>query len=613
MLAKILFDRPRKTEQRGLGLKPWLEYLEQVWYGGSKTAAGIDVSEEIAFKVSAFHCAIKIIAETIASLPCVLYERKENDGRDRAVNHPVYSLIHDIPNQWQTSYDFWEYNVACALLRGTAYNMKIRDRRGYIRALEPIHPDRIQPNTDSETLTFTLKKSSGEEEIISADRIFRFAAFTKDGIQGRSLIEYMAEQIGVARAQDEYAARFFSNGASPSGILVPKLQSRITDDTVKAMRERLNELHTGAQNAHRILIPPIEFDWKQISLSAEDSQLLESRKFTVSDIARVLRIPPHMLGDLDRATFSNIEHQSLEFVVYTLRPWLTRIEKAIQRDLLSPEARKTYYAEFLVDALLRGDITSRYTAYAQGRQWGWLSANDIRKKENMNPLGKEGDVYLAPTNMLPADKFMDMEAPSQQINAPDAGSQDESDSEDQDQKRLLNALQYEQQLEDLHNAHRDELTDIQRKSQNELLEQHANIKTAYHEILAEAVQRVLRKEQKAAKAAQKKSENLGDIQEWARTWHSRHGDYLGEVFYPIFNSFSYAIHGENHDTITGEFLEGYSKRWNDSAVECFNALNGYGEIDGMLEKRERDVMEIIPAEMDRYLDFIDQRMYDYAH
>jgi HK97 family phage portal protein len=244
--------------------------------------------------------------------------------------------------------------------------------------------------------------SSGETRVLFADEILHIHGFSRDGIVGLSPIAYARESIGLGLAAQEYGARLFANNTTPKGVIEYPGKFK-NQDTLNRLKEQIESAHRGLTNSHRMLILEEGMKWAQTGIAPEDAQFLQSRKFQIAEIARIFRIPPHMLGDLERATFTNIEHQSIDFVVHTIRPWLVRWEQEIMRSLLLPSQQKTHFAEFNVDALLRGDIKSRYDAHAVGIRNGWLNADEVRQLENMNPIpdGK-GQQYMVPLNMAPA-------------------------------------------------------------------------------------------------------------------------------------------------------------------------------------------------------------------
>jgi len=373
--------------------------------GGGKVASGARVNEHTALQSTAVMACVRIISETVASLPLLMYQKQAEGGKSRAPNHPLYSVLHDIGNDEMTAYTLREVMQGHLCTWGNAYCDIERDENGRIVALWPLRPDKTIPQRNPITKKIEyLTIINGEQLILPFDKVMHIPGFGFDGLIGYSPIAMAREAIGLAMATEEYGARYFGNGAKPGGVLThPKALKKESKDN---MRDSWNEMHGGLDKQHRVAVLEEGVTYTQIGLAPEDSQFLETRQFQLNEIARIFRVPPHMIGDLSKATFSNIEQQSIDFVTHSIRPWLVRWEQTIKMRLLSPNERKRgLFAEHLVDAILRGDIKSRYEAYAVGRQNGWLSADDIRALENMNPLPDgQGEVYLVNGNMLPADQ-----------------------------------------------------------------------------------------------------------------------------------------------------------------------------------------------------------------
>lgn len=374
---------------------------DDFWYTNlsGRTASGMRVTPEAAQRVVAVMACVRVLAEAIAATPVILYQwRKDGRGKDRAPKHPLYPVLHRSPNDWQTAFEWKEMMMGHAALRGNAYSEIMPGRRGAVDQLIPLHPDRMNVvRLENGRLGYRYRMPDGQEQPYTQDQIFHLRGLSSDGIKGLSPIEMHAESIGLSMAVDRYAAGFFGQSARPAGVL--EHPGKLSPDAKKNLRASWNQHYQGADNAHKTAVLEEGLKWTALGVKPEEAQYLESRKFSVSEIARVYRVPPHMIGDLERATFSNIEHQAINFVVHTLTPWFVRWEQAIGRDLIVAE--ETYFAEFLADALLRGDTKTRYAAYAVGVNWGWLSPNEVRAKENMNPR-EGGDEYLRPTNMGPS-------------------------------------------------------------------------------------------------------------------------------------------------------------------------------------------------------------------
>lgn len=404
----ITLNLSRPRERRGNSLEnpaiplsnPTPALLEALGVG--PTTTGITVTERKAMTLSAVYSCVRIIAESLASLPFVAYERLDR-GKRRATTHPVYRLLHDRPNPEMPPMQFIETMTGHVALTGNAYAEIEWNNRAQPVALWPLTPDRVRVERASGEKRYVVSVPTGAPVSLSRDRILHIAGFGYDGLVGYSPIGLMRQTVSVALAAEEYAARFYGNGSRPGGVLkYPGKMSQQAKENLKASWERIQG---GLSNAHRVAILEEGLEWQKIQIDPDDAQFIETRKFQVTDIARIFRVPPHMIADLDKATFSNIEQQSLEFVIHTLRPWAVRWEQTVTHDLFSDYSAGNYFAEFVVEGLLRGDLASRYSAYAVGRNNGWLSANDIRELENMNPLpGDQGEIYLVPANMVPADQ-----------------------------------------------------------------------------------------------------------------------------------------------------------------------------------------------------------------
>lgn len=378
--------------------KTWLTDLF-----GNMSSTDIIVTEQNAMQVSAVFACVRIISETIASLPLNVYERMANGGKTRAPTHPLNAVLHSYGNDEMSAFTVRELLQTHLCLYGNAFAEIEYDSAGRIRGLWPLRPDRVTPyRTPDGPIAYKVVLPNGQQVVMPKERIFSIVGFGGDGIKGASVLQMARESIALSIATEKYGAKFFGNGARPGGVL--EHPSVMSQDAQDRLRSSWNEMHSGLDKAHRIAILEEGMSYKSIGLPPEDSQFLQTRKFQISEIARIFRVPPHLIGDLERATFSNIEHQSIDFVVHCIRPWLVRWEQAIQQQLFTNRDKTKYFAEFNVDGLLRGDIKSRYEAYAIGRQNGWLSADDIRTFENLDPLpSASGNIYLVPLNMIPAD------------------------------------------------------------------------------------------------------------------------------------------------------------------------------------------------------------------
>ncbi|MSV23704.1 phage portal protein [Selenomonas sp. WCA-380-WT-3B 3/] len=370
-----------------------------------KSASGKNVNEFTAMQTTAVYACVRILAESIASLPLHVYEYK-GQGKERVPQHPLYFLLHDSPNPEMTSFIFRETAMIHLLLWGNSYSQIIRDGMGRVVGLYPLLPDRMSVDRDEHgEIVYTYMSMSdsnpkikgGSQIKLRRQDVLHIPGLGFDGLVGYSPIAMARNAVGMTLACEEYGSSFFANGARPGGVLkhpgVLKNPSKL--------RESWQAVYGGTANTGKVVVLEEGVDYQQISIPPEEAQFLETRKFQIDEIARLYRVPPHMIGDLEKSSFNNIEQQSLEFVKYTLNPWVVRWEQSLQKALLNSTEQKRYFIKFNVDGLLRGDYQSRMAGYAVGRQNGWLSANDIREMENMNPIPEEegGNLYLINGNL----------------------------------------------------------------------------------------------------------------------------------------------------------------------------------------------------------------------
>lgn len=369
------------------------------------STSGKNVNEFTAMQTTAVYACVRILSETLAALPLQLY-RYTAGGKERVYDHPLYHILHDEPNPEMTSFIFRETLMSHLLIWGNAYAQIIRDKLGRIQGLYPLRPDKMTVCRDeSGQIYYIYTKTTDENPAIKPygqvplrkDEVLHIPGLGFDGLVGYSPIAMARNAVGMTMACEEYGASFFANGASPSGVLE---HPGILKDPAK-VRDSWNAVYQGSANAHKVAVLEEGMKYQQIGIPPEEAQFLETRKFQLNEIARLYRIPPHMIGDLEKSSFNNIEQQSMEFVKYTLDPWVIRWEQAMQKALFLPEEKKQYFLKFNVNGLMRGDYESRMTGYSIGRQNGWLSANDIREMEDMNPVPDEegGNLYLVNGSM----------------------------------------------------------------------------------------------------------------------------------------------------------------------------------------------------------------------
>lgn len=521
---------------------------------GYETATGKKITVHNAMQYSAVFAAQRILAEDSASLPLILYRRLRPRGKERATDHRLFNILHAIANPEMTAYELRELLVSHTAMWGNGYSEIQRDRGGRIIALWPLRPDRVdvQRGWDGQ-LYYQVSigdplEHDPETVTLPARNVMHVRGLGYDGVKGYSVIGLARQSIGLGLATEEFGSRFFGNGARPGAVLEHPAQ--LSDTAHKRLEKSWNVRHQGLENAHRLAILEEGMKIHEIGIPPEDAQFLETRKFQVTEIARWFRIPPHMLADLERSTNNNIEHQSLEYVMHTLRPWLVRIEQRIDKDLLTDAERRELFAEHLVDGLLRGDIESRYNAYGQGRQNGWLSANDIREMENMNPV-EGGDVYLVPLNMVPADMVS---------NPQPAG---DNDGERAAERRA--AI-------------------IERRAES-LAMSRQRLARSYERLFLDVTDRVIRREIADVRRALKKflgKRNVQDFRAWLENFYQEHREFWQKQILPVLLSYAEQVGlevGRELDRDPGdirqfidEYIAALAGRESDSSFRQLEAL-----------------------------------------
>ena len=365
----------------------------------STSAAGKSVSPRTAVQMTAVYACVRVIAETVASLPLHIYESSDQGNR-KATDHPLYRILHNAPNTEMTSFVWRETMLSHLLLWGNSYSQIVRNGRGKAIGLYPLLPDQMEVDRDAQgRLLYTYTTREQKTVNLRQEDVLHIPGLGFDGIMGYSPVALEQNAIGLGIAAEEFGSRFFANGATPSGVLTHPN----TVKNPKALRESWNAAYGSSSNAGKMAILEEGMKFERISMPNNEAQFLETRKFQVAEICRIYRVPPHLVGDLEHATFSNIEHQSISFAMHTIRPWLVRIEQALNKALFEEHGEVRFYAQFNIDGLMRGSYKERMEGYAIARQNGWMSANDIRELENMNPLSDAdgGNAYLCNGNMIP--------------------------------------------------------------------------------------------------------------------------------------------------------------------------------------------------------------------
>lgn len=388
--------------------------LEAYFESQGSSASGISVTEDSAMELTTVYACVRIIAETVASLPLMVYRRTGERSREVDRKHPLFRVLHRRPNPWMTSFTFRETMVGHLVLRGNAYARKVFNGAGQVVELWPLHPDAVEPFVRNDELFYRIRKPGGVDEL-PRQQVLHLRGLGGDGVTGYSPIRQAREAIALALACEQSGAKLFGNGSSPGGILThdgmlkPEQKARIKRDWEAAQ--------AGLANRHRVVVLDSALTWNKVGVDPQDAQFLETRRFQLAEIARWFRVPLHLLQDLENASYATVEQQGIDFAVHCVRPWCERIEQELEAQLFSEADQETYFAKHTIDGLLRGDQASRFASYAVARQWGWMSVNDILSLEDRNPIGPEGDVYLQPMNMVAAGDPADV-APAKPADPP---------------------------------------------------------------------------------------------------------------------------------------------------------------------------------------------------
>lgn len=378
-------------------MEEWVKLLAEA--NGLRTTSGVNVSPESAMRHTTVLICVRVLAESVASLPCILYKRRADGGKDRATDHPLYKVLHDKANSWNTSFEYFEGSMTNLATRGNGYAYVERNNKGQTVGLIPLFPDGVTITQASDwSPRYEATMPDNQKQKLSTSEMHHVRGPLPRGYYGRSIINLARESIGLGLATEKFGSSLFENGAKPSGVLTHL--KNLSTPAQDRLKQQFLDRHSGLDNAHKPLILEEGMTWTALSINPDDAQFLETRKFQRSEIAGIFRVPAHFVNDMENATFSNIEHQSIDFVMHSLRPWLKRFEQAMNRDLLTDSERGTYFVEFLIDDLLRGDFFTRMQGYALQIQNRLATPNELRIKENQNPIA--GGDKLVETNNISA-------------------------------------------------------------------------------------------------------------------------------------------------------------------------------------------------------------------
>ena len=390
-------DKIKENREKTSGIANPAQWLTEMFNPNS--TSGQNVTEENAMTHSGVYAAVRIIAETIASLPLNVY-REQNDRKEKAKNNYLYPLLHNKPNDLMTSFTWREVMMSHLLLWGNHYSQLERDNSGKVVGIWPLMPGQMQVKERNRRLFYIYYPEDSDRVVYDQSEILHIPGLGFNGRVGKSVIKMAKEAIGLGLSAEEFGAKFFSQGAQPGGVI--EYPERMSDEAYERYKKDVNKKYGGLGNSHKIMVLEEGLKYHQTGIPPDDAQFLETRKFQIEEIARIFRVPPHMLADLERATFSNIEQQSIDFVVNTIRPWLVRIEQTLNDKLLS-DRNTSNYIKFVVEGLLRGDAESRGNFYNTMFNIGAMTINDIREKEDMNPIDG-GDQSFVPLNMIPLNE-----------------------------------------------------------------------------------------------------------------------------------------------------------------------------------------------------------------
>ncbi len=569
-----LFKWFRRSADRSdlLNPKQWL--LDAI--SGNKTVINISVTEDSAMRQSAVYACVRILAETIASLPLNVYERKA-DGKFKTIEHPLYEILHNKPNEYMTSFSWRETIMSTILLRGNTVNNITRNGKGDVIRVFPYPYSRVTIEIKDGGVVYTYKNENNQNEVLDNDSVFHIPGLSFNGIIGLSPITYAKEAIAYGIALEQFGEYFFENRTNIGGIA--KHPGKLSEQGSDNLRKSLNDTYAGLGNSHKLMLLEEGMEFMPVTIAPADAQYLELRKFQLEEIARIFRVPPHLLQDLTRSTNNNIEHQSIDFVVHSVRPWLVRIEQAINSRLFKDSEKGKYFAEFVVDGLLRGDTASRWEAYAKAIQNGVYSPNDVLEFENKNPY-KGGDKHFIQLNMQPVEMIGKI-------------------IEDGNREIVING----QELRLMPKTAVDK-TDRQLRS----AQHKSRIAKSYEGLFQQMMVRILKREEKDILDIAKKSFKTRDSQlfnEQIDLYYQSHRDFVREQAKPIISTYSEAVAVAAADEVNlnpefefNRYLEKYNEGFSANYAKQ-NALELKNTVSKSISENT-DPVEAVEAELDRW-------------
>ena len=560
---------PSKWPPAGGNLERWLITGQS----GGSNYTGKTVDEESALSTTAVWSAVLQLSQSVASLPLHFYKRLDK-GKEKAKGDPRYRMLHLKPNPEMTSFVFREQQMGQVLRYGFCCSEKQLDNSGRTLALWPLQSNNVRMERFKDgplkgSLYWIIQLSEGKQRILLNENMLHVPGFSSNGLNGYNPIKVNEETIALTLALEEYGARYFGNGARPDAVLEHPMS--LSQPAQERIRKAWNEMHQGLENSHRIAILEEGMKLHEFSSNPQTAQANESRKFQIEEVARIFNIPVHMLKNLDKASFSNIEHEGLSFVINSLRPWLIRFEQAYNTQLLSDDEIDNYFFEHSVDGLLRGDTKTRHESYAIGRQWGYLSANDIREMENKNPIGPEGDSYLVPMNMIPADKVDEfIEGQNEKTKEKETGKSQGKEPEPEPEEEKSSQKEKIKQI----GAVRTRISNVFTR----LFIDHAR-KVVNREgiVIKKGIKKL-----KGEENSKRQLNDLTDFRQMLNDFYKDHRNYVKKQMEPVIRSYSeqmgFQVQSEinqnstNLDNFISEYVEGYVERHINRSLSQINSI-----------------------------------------
>jgi len=542
-IAAQLMAMTESDESRAIAAPAGTPSSPSPWLMGfsSPSSSGEVVTENTALSISAVFGGVRAIAEDVAKLPAPAYRRLTPRGKERMADHIVHRLLNAEANGEMIAFNFRQAMTACAMLYGNAYAEIEWANNGRPLALWPIEPWRVRVIRDARKRL--MYEIDGGAVLLQSEDVLHITGFSLNGVVGEMLSRVGRDGLGLTIAAQKFAGSFFGNGARLSGII--QYPGTLSEQAATNLKTSFQKAHSGAGNAFGVAVLEEGSTWHQTSAEPNEAQMIETRQFQVEDVCRWLRVPPHKIQHLLRSTYSNIEHQSIEYVQDTMLPWCIRWEQEIKRKLISD---RDVFVEHLFEGMLRGDIASRYSAYATARNNGWMNADEIRERENMNPLPDgQGEIYLVPLNMAPAKAMQD---PSLLAQYKSGAAQGGADNAPTNNPNTVNG------------GTRDAIV------------------RAHRRLFADAMRRIIRKESLAMRRAAKKPEGLPEAVE---AFYATHAAFVREVLLPVI---------EAHQEATGRDVgaaEGIASMLAEKHVRnALEALRDASDIDALMDTWETE-------------------------